>query len=185
MRTLTAEGTFKTVQGDDPRALHVFLSADCTFCRQIEPELGKLENVTVYRHLLPGHTHAGRLAAIDVWCSPTPAVAWKNVAAGLPTGSETRSEKCDGNVLERNLDLAKRLGLTSTPTVTSRLECFQQGSSRAGSRKHRHTDRRSVAFTDQVHPDERIDPPAMHQVDVDRPDKGKHFFRPHAFRDRS
>ena len=113
MRSVTAEGTFKTVQGDGSRAIHVFLSTDCTFCRQIDPELGRLENVIVYRHLLPGHTDAGRRAALDVWCSDTPSTAWKNVAAG----SHTVSKSCDGAALHKNLELARRLGLTTTPAI--------------------------------------------------------------------
>lgn len=113
MRSVTVEGTFKTVQGDGARAIHVFLSTDCTFCRQIEPELGRLDNVTVYRHMLPGHTEAGRLAALNVWCSDTPAIAWKNVAAG----SRTVSKMCDGAALNKNLELARRLGLTTTPAI--------------------------------------------------------------------
>ena len=113
MRSVTAEGTFKTVQGDGSRVIHVFLSPDCSYCHKIEPEMDRLENVTVYRHLLPGRTEAGRLAAVDVWCAQNPVQAWKAVAAG----QRTSSAKCDGSVIEENLELAKRLGLTMTPTI--------------------------------------------------------------------
>jgi thioredoxin-related protein len=113
MSAITAEGTFKTVQGDGSRAIHVFLSTECSFCHKIEPELDRLENVTVYRHLLPGRTEAGRLSAVDVWCSANPAQAWKAVAVG----QRTSSAKCDGSVIEKNLELAKRLGLTMTPSI--------------------------------------------------------------------
>ena len=113
MQSITTEGTFKTVQGDGSQAIHVFLSTDCKYCHMIEPELGGLENVTVYRHILPGRSDAGRRAALDVWCSDTPAIAWKNFAAGSPTVSKT----CDGAVLEKNLALVQRLGLTTTPAI--------------------------------------------------------------------
>lgn len=113
MRSLTTEGTFKTTRGEGLRAIHIFLSTDCSFCRKIEPELDRLENVTVYKHLLPGHNEAGRLAALDVWCSDNPVMAWKSVAAGLTVASKT----CDGAVLEKNLELAKNLGLTMTPSI--------------------------------------------------------------------
>jgi hypothetical protein len=113
MRTLTTHGTFSTKQGDGSLAIHVFLSTECNFCRKIEPELDRLANVTVYRHLLPGHTAAGRKAAANVWCADNPEKAWKNVAAGLPNAATN----CDGGVLEKNLELAKRLGLTSTPSI--------------------------------------------------------------------
>lgn len=113
VNAITAEGTFKTAQGDGSRAIHVFLSTECSFCHKIEPELDRLENVTVYRHLLPGRTEAGRLAAVDVWCSANPAQAWKTVASG----ERPSSAKCDGSVIEKNLELAKRLGLTMTPSI--------------------------------------------------------------------
>lgn len=114
LRSLTTDGSFKSVQGDGSRSIHVFLSTDCKFCRQIEPEFDQLKNVTVYRHLLPGHTKAGRLKAIDVWCSDNQVRAWKNIGAGLMTQSVTCS---DAAAIERNLALAKRLGLTSTPSI--------------------------------------------------------------------
>jgi len=113
MRSLTAEGTFKTTRAGGARAIHIFLSTDCSFCRDIEPELDELDNVTIYRHLLPGHGEAGRRAALDVWCSDNPVEAWKNVAAGLTVASK----KCNGAVLEKNLKLAKNLRLTMTPSI--------------------------------------------------------------------
>jgi len=113
MRSVTAEGTFKTVQGDGSRAIHVFVSTDCSYCHRIEPELDRLENVTIYRHLLPGRTEAGRLSAVDVWCAGNPVQALKAVAAG----QRAISAKCDGSVIEKNLELAKRLGLTITPSI--------------------------------------------------------------------
>lgn len=117
MRSLTSYGTFKTVQGDGSRALHVFLSTDCSYCRQVEPELSKLENVTVFRHLLPGHTEEGRDAAKKVWCSTEPVQAWKEIAAGDQISTVARSGECDVGTLEKNRELAKRLGVTSTPAM--------------------------------------------------------------------
>lgn len=114
LRSLTTDGTFKSVQGDGSRAIHVFLSADCKFCLQIEPEFDQLNNVTVYRHLLPGHTKAGRLKAIDVWCSDNQVGAWKKIGEGLVI----QPAKCsDVAAIDGNLVLAKRLGLTSTPSI--------------------------------------------------------------------
>lgn len=111
--SITTQGTFRTVQGDGSRAVHVFLSTDCSFCKKVEPELDRLENVTVYRHMLPGHTEAGRLSAVSVWCSNSPIAAWKAVAAGLAVAVA----KCDASALEGNLVLARRLGLSLTPSI--------------------------------------------------------------------
>lgn len=113
LRMVTSEGTFRTVQGDGSRTIHVFLSTECTFCRQIEPELEKLDNVTVYRHLLPGKNDASRRNTLGVWCAADQVKAWKNVAAGIANNAA----QCDGSALDRNLDLGKRLGLTTTPSI--------------------------------------------------------------------
>jgi protein-disulfide isomerase len=113
MRSISKEGTFATVLGDGSRAIHVFVSTECSFCRKIEPELDRLESVTVYRHMLPGRTAAGRLLAVDVWCARDSVKAWKDVTVGAPISPT----KCDGKVLEKNLELARRLGLTTTPSI--------------------------------------------------------------------
>lgn len=113
MRAITNEATFKTTLGDGSRSIHVFLSSECPFCRKLEPELDRLNNVTVYRHMLLGATESSRILAKDVWCSGDPVKEWKNVAAGLPA----RSTNCDGAALEKNLVLARRLGLTTTPSI--------------------------------------------------------------------
>ena len=113
MQALTTDDTFKTISGNGSRAIHVFLSTDCSFCRQIEPGLGTLEDVTIYRHMLPGHSNAGRLSAIDVWCSGDPAEAWRRVAAGVPVPQAN----CEATALGRNLNLARHFGLKLTPSI--------------------------------------------------------------------
>lgn len=113
LRSVTTQDSFKSTQGDGSRSIHVFLSTECKFCHQIEPELDKLENVTVYRHLLPGTTESARNKAVGIWCAADPAEAWKNVVAGTANAPAN----CDSSALERNLELGKRLGLTSTPSI--------------------------------------------------------------------
>ncbi|MFC5550187.1 DsbC family protein [Massilia aerilata] len=110
---ITNEATFKTTLGDGSRAIHVFLSSECTFCRKLEPELAHLENVTVYRHMLPGRTETSRRLAVDVWCSKDPAEEWQRIAAGRPAGLAT----CDATALEKNQALVQRLKLTYTPSI--------------------------------------------------------------------
>ena len=117
MTMLTTNGAVTTIQGDGRRAIHVFLSTECSYCRKIEPELARLENVTVYRHLLLGRTKQGRLSAVDVLCSENPAQAWQRVAAGVQRSAPGYTTKCNGGTLEKNLALAKRFGLSMTPSI--------------------------------------------------------------------
>ena len=69
LSAITTDATFKTTLGNGSRAIHVFLSTECPFCRQIEHELDQLDNVTVYRHMLPGTTESSRRLAVNVRCA--------------------------------------------------------------------------------------------------------------------
>lgn len=113
MSSLSTADTFQRVTGSGSRPLHIFISVDCSFCRQIEPELVKLRDVTVYYHLLPGHSPAARNDSLKVWCAPDKARAWEAVARG---GSAPASS-CDGSALDRNLALARKIGLDQTPSM--------------------------------------------------------------------
>jgi thiol:disulfide interchange protein DsbC len=42
-----------TVRGDGSRVLAVFSDPDCPYCRKLEQELAKLDNVTVHTFLYP------------------------------------------------------------------------------------------------------------------------------------
>jgi len=120
MTMLTTNGAVTTIQGDGRHTIHVFLSTECSFCRKFEPELARLENVTVYRHLLPGRTEQGRLSAVDVLCSENPAQAWQRVATGVQISAPGFATKCDGETLENNVALAKSFGLAMTPSTPVR-----------------------------------------------------------------
>lgn len=117
LQTLAKGDTFKTVQGEGSRAVHVFISTDCSYCRQVEPELAKLQNVTIYRHLLPGHSREGKESAVKVWCADAPISSWRAVAAGREIDAHHTKEDCDLGALERNKETAQRLGLKATPAM--------------------------------------------------------------------
>jgi thiol:disulfide interchange protein DsbC len=113
MQSLPTSDTIKSVQGDGRRVLHLFMSADCSFCKKIEPELDAMTNATIYRHILPGHSPGGRDKALAAWCATDSLEVWKRVTRGEPVTART----CDGTGLERNYTVAKKLALTSTPAV--------------------------------------------------------------------
>ncbi len=43
---VTPADSFKRVSGSGARSVHTFISVDCSFCRKIQPEFQKLNNVT-------------------------------------------------------------------------------------------------------------------------------------------
>ncbi len=123
---LPLKDAIKTVRGTGARMLVVFSDPACPYCQRLEPELAKLNDVTVYTFLLP-FQGAQRPAAI--WCAPDRQQAWQRyMSAGdhdLPAPSAT----CD-HPLDRNLALARRLDVNGTPAVLfadgSRLSGYAQ-----------------------------------------------------------
>lgn len=115
---ITPQDTVKTVQGDGSRILHLFESVDCSFCRKQERELSKVRNVTIYRHLLPGHEARARVVAASVLCARDPWTQWTRVMGGMTIVDGT----CPGDGLDRNYALAKEIGIVGTPSTV-----FQNG----------------------------------------------------------
>lgn len=103
----------KFVQGNGSRTLYVFSDPGCSFCRRLEPELSKLQDVTIHTFVLP---FQGRPLAQSVLCAADPAKAWH--ALMLNGDSSALSPQADcASPLDRNLQLARQLGVSGTPTL--------------------------------------------------------------------
>ena len=105
----------KRVHGKGERVLVVFSDPDCPYCKRLEPELDKLDNVTVYTFPFPlQELHPGAPdKAIAVWCAPDRARAWDDL---MKSGKVPANRQCD-NPIQRNVQLAQRLGILGTPTL--------------------------------------------------------------------
>jgi thiol:disulfide interchange protein DsbC len=110
---LPFDDAIKTVRGNGKRRLAVFSDPGCSYCRQLEPELATLTDVTVYTFLVPFQGSARPLA---IWCAPDRELAWSRFMLHGDTSSLDPSPACS-NPLERNLALARRLGVQGTPTL--------------------------------------------------------------------
>jgi thiol:disulfide interchange protein DsbC len=105
------------VRGDGSRRIAVFSDPDCPYCKQLEPQLELLDNVTIYTFLLPLtalHPDAMRKATL-VWCAPDRQRAWDDLMlrGRLPEGG---SLACATPILEI-VELAKQLGISGTPGI--------------------------------------------------------------------
>lgn len=103
-----------TVRGTGRRHVAVFSDPGCPFCRRLEPELEGLADVTIHTFVVP---FQGAAPALAIWCSADRAEAWRRTmldgVASPPTPGGTR---CD-HPLDRNLVLARQLGVNGTPTL--------------------------------------------------------------------
>ena len=103
----------KTVRGTGSRQLVVFSDPACAFCKRLEPELEKLQDVTVYTFLVP---FQGRALPQAVWCAADRTKAWRDLmlhgdASGLGGQADCATP------LDRNLQLARQLRVNGTPTL--------------------------------------------------------------------
>lgn len=105
----------KTVKGDGSRILAVFSDPDCPYCKQLEGELARLDNVTIYTFLYPLeslHPDA-KTKAVSVWCAPNKAKAWSEL---MLAGKKPKLVACN-NPVNDNLVLGSKLGVVGTPTL--------------------------------------------------------------------
>lgn len=122
----------KTVQGDGGsahRAIVVFNDPACPYCRRLESELAKLDNVTVYTFLVP---FQGYPLPTAIWCAADRQKALRDMmlasdisAANGPLAAQAQSASLASmapaptcaHPLDTNLALAKRLAVQGTPTI--------------------------------------------------------------------
>lgn len=105
----------RTVRGKGERKLFVFSDPDCPYCKRLEAELAKMDNVTIYTLLYPleGLHPDARRKAEAIWCAKDRAKAWEEFMANgkLPDASGCETP------IDRNLRLGNTLGVNGTPTI--------------------------------------------------------------------
>lgn len=115
--SLPLEQAIKVVKGNGSRKMAVFSDPDCPFCKRLEQnELSNINDVTIYTFLMPLeqlHPDAANKAKA-IWCASDRSKAWQDWALNgqLPK----KSSNCDAP-LEKVATLARKLGVTSTPTI--------------------------------------------------------------------
>lgn len=109
------QNAIKTVKGDGSRHFAVFSDPDCTYCKRLEAELTKLDNVTIHTFLYPLeslHPEA-KTKAIAIWCAADKNKAW---AESMLAGINPKLVACS-NPVNDNITLGSRLGVVGTPTL--------------------------------------------------------------------
>jgi len=113
---LPLKDAIKTVKGNGKRVMAVFSDPDCPYCKRLEPDLAKLDNVTIYTFLMPLdglHPEASKKAK-NIWCAPNKAAAWHDYMLDSKTPAE--GKVCD-NPIDRNVQLGQKLNINGTPTM--------------------------------------------------------------------
>jgi thiol:disulfide interchange protein DsbC len=115
VRQLPLADAFNVVHGSGKREIYLFEDPDCPYCRKLEEQLPKVNDVTFHVFLFPLtslHPHAFE-HALGIWCSNDRAKAWTDK---MLKGIDPRPAKCD-NPLDRNVALGDKLHINGTPTL--------------------------------------------------------------------
>jgi thiol:disulfide interchange protein DsbC len=106
----------KRVKGDGKRQLFVFSDPSCPFCKRLEQELAKVNNVSVYVYLYPTErTFPGTTElAKSIWCSPDRGKAWED---WMLNGQRPTAKGTCANPVDQITKMGGNLGITSTPTM--------------------------------------------------------------------
>ena len=138
--SLPLDQAIKVVKGNGSRKLVVFSDVDCPYCKRLEQdELSNITDVTIYTFLYPiQQLHpdsANKSKAI--WCASNRVKAWQDwiLNAKLPSSVGN----CEVPI-ERIGELAKKIGVTSTPTLF-----FTDGKRMLGAQPYKEIERALVA----------------------------------------
>ena len=104
----------KRVKGNGRRVIYTFEDPNCGYCKELQKELGKLNDVTIYTFLWAILSQDSAEKAKAIWCSKDRARAWEDTM--LKGATPTGRRDCD-NPLDRNAQIAQRFGLRGTPAI--------------------------------------------------------------------
>jgi thiol:disulfide interchange protein DsbC len=112
-KKLPLKDAIKTVRGNGKRQLAIFSDPNCPYCKQLEVELNKLNDVTIYTFVLALKPQSVAPSK-QLFCESDPSLAWSNLVS---KGIQPSNKKNCANPIERNLQLAKSLGVSGTPAI--------------------------------------------------------------------
>ena len=112
---LPLKDAFTVVRGNGKRKVAVFEDPNCGYCKRMERDLMKVDNVTMYVFLYPilGPDSARKSEAI--WCAKDKSKAWLDwmVRDRAPEAAAS----CDASPVARNVEFGRKHRITGTPTM--------------------------------------------------------------------
>jgi thiol:disulfide interchange protein DsbC len=102
-----------TVRGNGSRRIYVFSDPACGFCRRLEPELARVDDVTVHTFVVP---FQGEALPARILCAADREAAWMDFMRRGDARPPTAPATC-AHPLRRNRALARQLNVTGTPTL--------------------------------------------------------------------
>jgi thiol:disulfide interchange protein DsbC len=112
--SLPLKDAFTVVRGNGKRKLAVFEDPNCGFCKRLEKDMDKVDNVTIHTFLYPILNADSNDKSKNIWCAQDKASAWLDwmVRDQLP-----KAGSCDTTAIERNLEFGRKYKISGTPTL--------------------------------------------------------------------
>ncbi len=105
----------KHVKGNGSRSIYLFSDPDCPYCQQLEKELQKVDNLTIYLFVNPIarlHPNATQISK-QILCAAQPYQSWQNYL--INKQQPPAKSDCETSIAQ-NIALAKQLKVDGTPT---------------------------------------------------------------------
>jgi thiol:disulfide interchange protein DsbC len=109
-----SDQAIKRVRGNGKRVIYTFEDPNCGYCKQLQKELAKISDITIYTFLWPILSQDSVDKSRAIWCAKDRAKAWDDV---MLRGAAAQS---DGNCVvpfEKNHELTQRFGIRGTPAI--------------------------------------------------------------------
>ena len=104
----------KRVRGNGKRVLYTFEDPNCGFCKELQKELTKVNDITIYTFLWPILAPDSVEKSKAVWCAKDRGKAWDDL---MSRGVEPQNDgKCE-TPIDKNMQLARRFGIRGTPAI--------------------------------------------------------------------
>ena len=116
-KALRLADAVKEVKGDGSRVIAVFTEPECGYCRKYEHSLEKIDNVTIYRFLMPLDPKSVQ-RSVDLWCSgATNAERLNHLLTAMHDRSVKFAAESCVNPISENMRFAKKYDIYLTPTT--------------------------------------------------------------------
>jgi thiol:disulfide interchange protein DsbC len=104
----------KRVKGNGKRVIYTFEDPNCGYCKELQKEFTKINNVTIYTFLMPILSQDSVDKSRAVWCAKDRGRAWDDlmIKGVIPVNKRD----CE-TPLERTEQLRQRFNLRGTPMV--------------------------------------------------------------------
>lgn len=110
----STDQAIKRVRGNGKRVIYTFEDPNCPYCKQLQKELTKVTDITIYTFLWPILSQDSVDKSRAIWCAKDRAKAWDDV---MLRGAAPQSDGRCETPFDKNKQLAQRFRINGTPAI--------------------------------------------------------------------